>query len=96
MTQMAAEDYCVAQGGHLASVHSVSDAKTIAGLGMTGSYWIGMHDRDQLTAVEAGCSGETFAWTGGPPASHCPPPSKNTRTTSSPISSACIFANAVH
>ena len=68
MTMPAAEAYCVEQGGHLASVHSVDDVFTLMSLvpsGSTRDFWIGLHDRDELGAVEGGCSGETFIWTDG-------------------------------
>lgn len=63
-----AEDFCVDQGGHLASMHSVDDVRTVQAIvrGVQTTplqYWIGMHDLDELGAVEGGCSGETFQWT---------------------------------
>jgi hypothetical protein len=60
--------FCVDQGGHLASMHSVDDVRTVQAIvrGVQTTplqYWIGMHDLDELGAVEGGCSGETFQWT---------------------------------
>lgn len=64
-----AEDYCVDQGGHLASAHSTDDVRTIGDIararGATANFWIGMHDLENLGALEGGCSGETFMWTDG-------------------------------
>ena len=50
-----AEDECVAQGGHLASIHSDDDKEAIASLGNTNDMWIGFHD----SFSEAGCTGQS-------------------------------------
>jgi hypothetical protein len=61
-TQMAAEDECIARGGHLASAHGPHDQAVWEQLVPAGArVWIGMHDRES----EAGCDGQTFRWTDG-------------------------------
>ena len=60
LTQMAAEDACIARGGHLASAHSQHDADIWDQLIPPNTeVWIGFHDRD----MEAGCDGDKFRWT---------------------------------
>ena len=62
LTQMAAEDACIARGGHLASAHGQHDADIWDQLIPANTeVWIGFHDRD----MEAGCDGDKFRWTDG-------------------------------
>ena len=67
MSQPAAEDYCIAQGGHLASAHGVKDLQIMQEIASSYSsstnFWIGLHDREELGAVEGGCAAAAFMWT---------------------------------
>eukprot|EP01046_Picozoa_sp_COSAG06_P025369 COSAG06_NODE_2128_length_7534_cov_2.020713_2_plen_857_part_00 len=70
-----AEDACVVDGGHLASIHSEEENSEVYGLmSQSSAYgaWIGFHDRH----VEAGCTGQGndpsdydtgFMWMDGTP-----------------------------
>ena len=62
-TMWDAEAACVADGGHLASMHSDNDKAAIGsrGYGAGSSAWIGLHD----VFHESGRKGEGFVWTDG-------------------------------
>jgi hypothetical protein len=57
-----AEAACIANGGHLASVHSDADVDAIAALQPNGA-WLGLSDLDS----ECGCDGDCFLWSDGTP-----------------------------
>ena len=64
-TWAEAEAACVAEGGHLASIHSDEQMTAIAAaiprggfVGIEMRLWIGLNDIEE----EAGCSGDNFRW----------------------------------
>jgi hypothetical protein len=64
LTNHAAEDACLRNGGHLASIHSQDEQDTIAALIPDGGRaWNGFHDRH----AEQGCDDLGFIWTDGSP-----------------------------
>ena len=63
----AAEDVCVANGGHLASIHDRVTLQAVGGMvdaaGVRQGVWIGLHDQH----IEASCDYTGFIWYDGTP-----------------------------
>ena len=65
-SQNEAEEVCVSNGGHLASIHDVTTLSQIGSLVEAAglrSVWIGLHDQH----LESGCEETGFIWTDGTP-----------------------------
>eukprot|EP00667_Euglena_gracilis_P001213 EG_transcript_1215 len=60
-----AEAFCVAEGGHLASVHNSTGLQDLQGFQLLSNYWVGGYST--TVGVPAGCNWDIWKWSDGTP-----------------------------